>query len=183
MCWGCRSLKERTAPTHTRMTGSATCFTSCLAPCALRLHEFALLGSSGGQNIHIFTDRTVFGNGSIMMLWRFRLLHSRHGSVHLRNKRGCLRVLPIQWGEIAPWILPRLVETSIMHDLWCLTRFHVCLVHVCRCEIEHSLHTSSTVMHHVPRIVEVSNKSLALSVENVLIVVDVSRLRAICSHS
>lgn len=30
-------------------------------------------------------------------------------------------------------------------------------------------------MHHVPRIVEVRNKSLAFSVENVLIVVDVSR--------
>ena len=32
-------------------------------------------------------------------------------------------------------------------------------------------------MHHIPRIVEVGNKTFALGIKNVLIVVDISRLR------
>ena len=63
-----------------------------------------------------------------------------------------------------------------MHDLRCLTRRHICLVHVGRREIEHAIDSTCAIVHHIPRIIQIRNQAFAFHVENVLIIVDVPRL-------
>ena len=61
-----------------------------------------------------------------------------------------------------------------MHDFRSLTRRHVCLVHIGGREIEYAIDTTGTVVHHIPRIIQIRDQAFALHVQNILVVVDVS---------